>query len=102
MPPVAHQSRLLAGIFVNIGSRLVSNEPAVSKWRLILRRGAGHFPQGDLDEAASRQAHCMGFRFVRTIASALVRKYDVGTMRRMIKWRQDRECREKQRPILSP
>ena len=33
------------------------------------------FREGDLDEVASRQAHCIGFRFVWTIASPLMRKY---------------------------
>ena len=37
------------------------------------------FPQADLDEAAPRQqAHSTGCRFVRTIASAVTRKYDKG------------------------
>jgi hypothetical protein len=61
-----------------------------------------HLPERDLDEAALRQAHRMGLRFVRTIAPAMTRKYDIGTMRRLIRSYQDRACREQQKPIQSP
>ena len=58
-------------------------------------------PETALDEAALRQGRYTGFRFVRTIASAMMRKYDIGEMRGLISWHQDRGCRENQKPIES-
>jgi hypothetical protein len=60
-----------------------------------------HLPERDLDEAALRQGRCTGSRFGRTIALAMTWKYHTRKMRGLIRWHQDRGCREKQKPIES-